>query len=170
MKNRNETRTSDRHFPLFPRMIATTFGIGYLPLCPGTWSAIFAVLIWLPLYFLATPWVTFLATAAGALFFSVAGVWASNVAERYWGKDPVVACVDETAGQLVALLPLASYSPWWLIIVSLALFRFFDIYKPLGIRSLERLPGGIGMMADDILSGIYAGIIVLAIQYAIILL
>lgn len=170
MKNRNETCTSEKHFPLFPRMIATSFGIGYLPLCPGTWSAIFAVLIWLPLYLFASPWVTFAATLGGAAFFSVAGVWASNVAERYWGKDPVVACVDETAGQLVALLPLSPMSPWWMILLSLALFRFFDIAKPLGIRSLERLPGGIGMMADDILSGIYAGIILLAIQYAMILL
>lgn len=150
-------------------MIATTFGVGYLPLCPGTWSAIFAVLIWLPLYIWASPSVTFIATLAGAVFFSVAGIWASNVAERYWGTDPVVACVDETAGQLVALLPVLPFSPWWQILLSLVLFRFFDIAKPFGIRSLERLPGGLGMMADDILSGIYAGIIVLAIQYIIIL-
>lgn len=169
MKNRNETRTSAKHFPIFPRLIATSFGIGYLPLCPGTWSAIFAILIWLPLYLWASPSLTFFATFAAAAFFSVAGIWASNVAERYWGKDPVVACVDETAGQLVALLPVFPFSPWWQILLSLLLFRFFDIVKPLGIRSLERLPGGVGMMADDILSGIYAGIILLAIQYIIIL-
>lgn len=160
MKDRNETHTSDKRFPLFPRMIATTFGIGYLPLCPGTWSAIFAVLIWLPLYFLASPAVTLAATAGGVVFFSVAGTWASNVAERYWGKDPVVACVDETAGQLTAMLPLSCVCPWWEIPLSLVLFRYFDIFKPLGIRSLERLPGGIGMMADDILSGIYSAAII----------
>lgn len=159
MKNRNETRTSERHFPLLPRMIATVFGIGYLPLAPGTWSAMFAVLIWLPLYFWALPMVTFVATLAGAVFFSVVGVWASNVAERYWGKDPVVACVDETAGQLVALLPLSCLCPWWEIIVSLALFRLFDIFKPLGVRKLEDIPGGWGMMVDDIVAGLYAAVL-----------
>lgn len=167
MKNRNETRTSERHFPLVPRMVATVFGIGYLPLAPGTWSAIFAVLIWLPLFLWASPWVTLAATAAGTVFFSVAGVWASNVAERYWGKDPVVACVDETAGQLVALLPLCGVSPWWEILVSLALFRFFDIFKPLGIRRLENIPGGWGMMADDLAAGLYSALILLAVNLMI---
>ena len=51
--------------------------------------------------------------------------------------------------------------------LSLALFRFFDIYKPLGIRAMERLPRGYGMMADDILSGIYSAVIILVINYFI---
>lgn len=167
MKKRNETHTSAEHFPLLPRLIATTFGIGYLPWCPGTWSAIFAVLIWLPFYFWASPYVTLAATIAGIHFFSIAGIWVSNIAERYWGKDPVVACVDETAGQLVAMLPLSCLCPWWEILLSLLLFRYFDIFKPLGIRSLERLPGGIGMMADDLLSGTYSAIIIVILNLLI---
>ncbi len=100
------------------------------------------------------------------MFFAVAGTWASGVSEKYWGKDPVAACVDETVGQLISMLPLCGgpkVAPWWLIIVALALFRFFDIFKPLGIRKMEDLPGGLGMMADDVLAAIYAACIVEAI-------
>ena len=78
----------------------------------------------------------------------------------------MAACVDETVGQLISLLPLCGgpqSAPWWLILVSLALFRLFDIFKPLGIRAMERFPGGFGMMADDILAAIYAACIVEAI-------
>ncbi|MDE5632360.1 MAG: phosphatidylglycerophosphatase A, partial [Muribaculaceae bacterium] len=57
--------------------------------------------------------------------------------------------------------------PWWEIIVSLALFRFFDIVKPLGIRSMERLPRGYGMMADDILAGIYSAAILIGLNLLI---
>ena len=102
-------------------------------------------------------------------FFAVAGTWASSVAERYWGKDPVIACVDETVGQLIAMLPLYCVPGeyWWEILISLALFRFFDIFKPLGIRSLEKLPGGYGMMADDVLAAIYSCVILLVLNHFI---
>lgn len=104
-----------------------------------------------------------IATVGAIVFFAVTGTWASTISEKYWGKDPVAACVDETVGQLISLLPLCGgphVAPWWLIIVSLALFRFFDIFKPLGIRKMERFPGGWGMMADDILAAIYAACLV----------
>lgn len=99
----------------------------------------------------------------------MAGTWASSVAERYWGKDPVIACVDETVGQLIAMLPLYCVPGeyWWEILISLALFRFFDIFKPLGIRSLEKLPGGYGMMADDVLAAIYSCVILLVLNHFI---
>ncbi len=109
-------------------------------------------------------------TIAGVVFFSVAGTWASTLSEKYWGKDPVAACVDETVGQLISLLPLCGgphEAPWWMILVSLALFRFFDIFKPLGIRKMESFPGGFGMMADDILAAIYAAVIVEIILFLI---
>ena len=158
-----------KRFPLFPKLIATSFGFGFLPVAPGTWGAVFAVLIWLPLYMLASPGAILAGTAAGALFFAVAGTWASSVSERYWGKDPVIACVDETVGQLIAMLPLYCVPGeyWWEILISLALFRFFDIFKPLGIRSLEKLPGGYGMMADDVLAAIYSCVILLVLNHFI---
>lgn len=153
-------------FPLFPKLIATSFGFGFLPVAPGTWGAVFAIIVWLPLYLWVSPALTVWITAAAVLVFTVLGTWASSVSERYWGKDPVIACVDETVGQWISLLPVAGVAvcPWWEIILSLALFRFFDIFKPLGIRAMERLPRGYGMMADDILAGLYSAVILLILN------
>lgn len=163
----NETTKTADKFPLLPKLIATSFGAGFLPVMPGTWGAILAIILWLPLYIWASPTVTLVVTVAAIVIFTVAGTWASSVSERYWGKDPVIACVDETVGQWISLLPVAPFCPWWEILLSLALFRFFDIFKPLGIRSMERLPRGYGMMADDILSGFYAVIILLVLNHFI---
>lgn len=163
MKSRRPVPITDEKFPLLPKMIATSFGAGFLPVAPGTWGALVAIVLWLPLYIWCGGTVAWIVTILAIAFFAVAGTWASGVSEKYWGKDPVVACVDETVGQLISLLPLCGgwqEAPWWLIIVSLALFRFFDIFKPLGIRSMEKLPGGIGMMADDMLAALYAACIV----------
>ncbi len=162
-----ETTKSADKFPLLPKLIATSFGAGFLPVMPGTWGAILAIILWLPLYLWASPTITLVVTAAAVVVFTVAGTWASSVSERYWGKDPVIACVDETVGQWISLLPVAPFCPWWEILLSLALFRFFDIFKPLGIRSMERLPRGYGMMADDILSGVYAVVILLVLNHFI---
>ena len=156
-------------FPLFPKLIATSFGVGFLPVMPGTWGAILAILLWLPLYLWASAGVTLTVTAGAVVLFAVAGTWASSVSEKYWGKDPVVACVDETVGQWISLLPITSVAvdPWWLILLSLVLFRLFDIYKPLGIRAMERLPRGYGMMADDVLAGIYSVVVILIVKMMI---
>lgn len=155
---------STRRFPILPRLIATSLGAGFLPVCPGTWGALVGIILWLPLYIWASVSVTLWVTVAAVVIFTIAGTWASDVAERYWGKDPVVACIDETVGQWLTLLPVTPLCPWWEIVLALALFRFFDIFKPLGIRKTEKLPGGWGMMADDILAGIYGAIIILIIN------
>lgn len=170
MKDRRPTPIpGSGHFPLFPRLIATSFGFGYLPVAPGTWGALFAIIIWLPLYIFGSPTAILLGTTAAAVLFAVLGTWASSVSERYWGKDPVIACVDETVGQLISMIPLYCVpgNYWWEILVSLALFRFFDIFKPLGIRRCEALPKGYGMMADDVLAAIYSCIILLILNYFI---
>lgn len=163
MKSRRPIPITDEKFPLFPKLIATSFGAGFLPVAPGTWGALVGIVLWLPLYIWLPGVPAYLITIAGILFFTIAGTWASGVSERYWGKDPVAACVDETVGQLISLLPLCGgvdVAPWWLILVSLGLFRLFDIFKPFGIRKMESLPGGWGMMADDILAAIYSALIV----------
>lgn len=163
MKSRKPIPITDKKFPIFPKLIATSFGAGFLPVAPGTWGAIVGVLLWLPFYIWCPGKAAYIVTLAAIVFFTVAGTWASSVSEKYWGKDPVAACVDETVGQLISMLPLCGgpdVAPWWLIIVSLALFRFFDIFKPLGIRKMEAFPGGWGMMADDILAALYAACIV----------
>ncbi len=168
-KYRKSTAVPDDggRFPLFPKLIATSFGFGFLPVAPGTWGAILAIILWLPLYIWAPAAVTVAVTALAVLVFTVLGTWASSVSERYWGPDPVVACVDETVGQWISLLPVVPLCPWWEIILSLALFRLFDIVKPLGIRSMERLPRGYGMMADDILAGIYSAAILIGLNLLI---
>ncbi len=173
MKSRRPIPITDKPFPIWPKLLATSFGVGFLPVAPGTWGALLAIILWLPLYLWASPAMTFWITLTAAIAYTIAGTWASSESEKYWGKDPVAACADETVGQWISLLPLIPMSspdssPWWMIAVSLALFRFFDIVKPLGIRSMERLPRGYGMMADDILAGIYSVIIILIINHFII--
>lgn len=164
--NRKPSTEAIKAFPIVPRLIATSFGFGFLPKAPGTWGALFAIILWLPLYlWCSQPWI-FCITLLATLVYAIAGTWASTLSEKYWGKDPVVACADETVGQWISMLPLSGIgvTPWWWIVVSLALFRFFDIYKPMGIRSMEKLPGGYGMMADDILAAIYSAVIIIVLM------
>ena len=162
-----ECRAKGKDFPIVPKLLATSFGAGFLPVAPGTWGALVAIVLWIPLYIWASPSFTVIATVCAAMIYFVAGTWASNVAEKYWGKDPVVACADETVGQWIALIPVNGLIPWWEIIIAFVLFRLFDIYKPLGIRTMEKLPRGWGMMADDILAGIYSAIILYVLNLII---
>lgn len=167
MKQRKFPKRPD--FPLLPKLIATSLGVGFLPLAPGTWGALLAIVLWIPLYIFALPWVNALVTSAAVVALTIAGTWASTVSEKYWGKDPVIACVDETVGQWIALVPVAwcPHSHWWEIILAFVLFRFFDIAKPLGIRSMEKFPRGYGMMADDILAGLYSVVIIVILNIII---
>lgn len=170
-KIRKNTRfPANPDFPLRWRLIATSLGTGYLPLMPGTWAAILAVTIWLPLYFCASPAANLAATIAATIIVTIAGTKASTISEKFWGKDPVIANVDEVVGQWISMIPLYMghlFIPWWQIILSLALFRIFDIFKPFGIRRLEQFKGGWGMMADDIASGALAAIIIFILNIAV---
>ena len=85
------------------------------------------------------------------------GVWSGNVVEKYWGKDSYRVVLDDVSGMAITLLLVPI--KWQYILIGFLLFRFFDILKPLYIRKMEKLPGGWGVMADDVLSGIYARII-----------
>lgn len=170
MKSRKPIPVTDEKFPLLPKLIATSCYVGFLPWMPGTWGALLAIVLWLPLYLWSSVTVCLIVTLLATAALAVAGTWASTVSEKYWGKDPVAACADETVGQWIAMLPLCggpAVSPWWLVIVSFVLFRAFDIIKPLGIRRLENLPGGYGMMADDIAAGLLAAVITLLINLAL---
>lgn len=155
---------SVKRFPLLPRLLATSFGAGFLPVAPGMWGALVAVALWLPLYLWASPLTAFGVTLIATVVYTAAGIWASNIAEKYWGQDPVVACADETVGQWTALLAVSPLCPWWEIVLAFILFRAFDIFKPLGIRATERLPRGYGMMADDIVAGIYSALIIIILN------
>ncbi|MGH9971611.1 MAG: phosphatidylglycerophosphatase A family protein [Pyrinomonadaceae bacterium] len=156
-----------------------TCGVGYLPLAPGTFGSLigvglyvllrwaFMTLLWslaarnrLNLVQIAYAIVTLELVAI--FFIACAGTWAATRAEKLSGsKDPGKVVIDEVAGQLVALtaMPLEVES-WWTIILAFVLFRFFDIVKPYPARRLESLPGGLGIMADDLVAGVYAALVV----------
>jgi phosphatidylglycerophosphatase A len=87
----------------------------------------------------------------------IIGIWSAGVVENDWGKDSSRVVIDEVAGMCIGLLFVPVNVKW--MITALLLFRFFDIVKPLYIRRLEKLPGGWGVMADDILAGIYSNIV-----------
>ena len=87
------------------------------------------------------------------------------VSEKYWGKDPSRVVIDEMVGTWIALLAVPADYYIGYMFAAFILFRFFDILKPLGIKQAEKLPSGYGIMADDILSGIYGGIVILLYRF-----
>ncbi|MBC8322063.1 MAG: phosphatidylglycerophosphatase A [Candidatus Marinimicrobia bacterium] len=141
--------------------IATVFRIGYLPLAPGTWCSIFAVLIW---YYLFID-ISILYFSLIILIVSIAGVIASNDVIKSVGKnDPSEVVIDELAGQWLALIALPHTIGF--AVASFVLFRIFDIAKPFPIRQLEQYPNGWGVMLDDIAAGlITCGILHLYIYF-----
>ena len=155
----------EEKFPIFHKLIATSFGAGFSPVAPGTMGALFAVAVWY-LLFALLDYTTLMWTLSGLIVaFTVLGVWSSSVSERYWGEDPSRVVMDETVGEWIALLAVPASGHWGYVLAAFVLFRFFDIVKPLGVRSIEKLKGGYGIMADDILSGIYAAIVIVVFNY-----
>ena len=135
-------------------ILATGFGAGYGPIAPGTWGSLPGLAFAWGLDRIAGSW----AVAAGAAFFAVAGVWAAGRAEALLGeKDPGPVVVDEIDGQMVALLFLPFTAG--VLVAAFLLFRVLDVWKPWPARGLERLPGGSGIMADDLMVGLYANLI-----------
>lgn len=168
MARKHTDLSRTKEFPIIPRLIATSFGVGFLPLAPGTWGALLAIILWLPLWvYCPDRYLVMGITVGAAVVFGLAGVWASNISEKYWGKDPVEACIDETVGQWLALAAASLYphEHWWIIIVAFVLFRLLDIFKPFGIRHAEDLPGGWGMMMDDVFAGLATALVVFGIRY-----
>ena len=152
--------------PLFHNIIATGFGSGYSPVAPGTAGALLATIIWLAYASVVADYrVTLTITALLVVVFTALGIWSSGIAELFWGEDPKRVVVDEMVGVWIALLAVPSDWGWLYVAAAFALFRFFDIAKPLGIRRMERLPGGVGIMADDVLSGIYSLIVIFVFRW-----
>jgi phosphatidylglycerophosphatase A len=140
----------------------STFGVGYLPLAPGTWGSLVAVGIFLGFTRLATGNALVALVLVVIIAVTFAGIWAASRTEELSGrKDPGKVVVDEVAGQLISLFPLTLFAHWSIVavIISFILFRFFDIVKPYPARRLEALKGGFGIMCDDLLAGVYAAAI-----------
>jgi len=132
-------------------LIASVLGIGYVGKGGGTIAAVVFCIIWflLPAGYDQNNWQILI-----TLLIVIIGTWSSCAVDPMWGKDSSKVVIDEIAGMAIALL----FVPHKIVFVisSLIAFRFFDIVKPLGVKKLEALPTGWGVMADDILAGLYA--------------
>jgi phosphatidylglycerophosphatase A len=139
--------------------VATFFGAGYLHPGPGTHASVITVVLWWALAMRLAP-TQHLAVLAGlALVATLMGVAAAGIVARESGrKDPQQVVIDEVAGQMIALLGFPYFVPitWKYLLASLILFRAFDIVKPPPVRQLEKLPGGWGIMLDDVAAGLLA--------------
>ena len=139
--------------------LSTWFGCGYAPAAPGTLGSAAAIGIgallahyagWKPLWF-----------APLAICVSVPGIWAAGETARQTQiKDPGFVVVDEVVGQWLALSAARALN-WKSYLAAFVLFRLFDIWKPFPVRQLESLPGGVGIVADDLMAGLYAALVLL---------
>ena len=151
-----------------PVLIGTGFGSGFSPFAPGTAGALLASIIWIALYFLLPFTALLWTTAALVVLFTFAGIWAANKLESCWGEDPSRVVVDEMVGVWIPLLAVPDNDRWyWYVIAAFALFRIFDIVKPLGVRKMENFKGGVGVMMDDVLAGVYSFILIAVARWVI---
>jgi phosphatidylglycerophosphatase A len=138
-------------------LIASGFGVGLIPGAPGTYASLVTALSFLLVYGVSRRIAPELHVSTVCLV-SLVGVLASaGVARQRGTKDPSVVVIDEIAGQLVTFLfvPVNTVN----LVCGFLFFRLMDIWKPFPIRRLESLPGGVGIMADDLLAGIYANLL-----------
>ena len=148
---------------LLARVIGTWFYLGYFPKGPGTAGSLGALLVGLPVAWnlgwppSAFAWLT-LASLAPA-------IWAADrMASDAGRKDPQTVVVDEVVGQWIALAGAPALD-WKYVLAAFLLFRAFDIWKPPPVRALERIPGGAGIVLDDVMAGIYASLVLLAMGW-----
>jgi phosphatidylglycerophosphatase A len=155
-----------------------TCGVGYFPIAPGTLGALVGVGLYLTIWsgldqlltsralanrlttvHVFTPLMAFMLLVI--LVVTLIGIWAASRTEKVQQKkDPSIVVIDEVAGQMIALLSGPFWiQTWWSILTAFILFRLFDIWKPYPVRRLEGLESGLGIMADDVLAGVYALIV-----------
>lgn len=145
--------------------IGTFFGAGLLPWAPGTWGSLFT----LPFIYLAA----FSFHTAGLSIFLlltiILALWSAPAAVERYGDDPGRFVMDESAGQTIVFLLVPFQNSLntdiWILLAGFLLFRMFDIFKPLGIRELEKISGKFGILVDDLLAGVYALICLQVILY-----
>jgi phosphatidylglycerophosphatase A len=154
-----------------------TCGVGFIPLAPGTFGSVVGIGLWAivrggvlamlwplagrnNLNLLHISYGLIAAQLISVVIVTLLGTWAASRVEKLHGaKDPQKVVVDEVAGQFIALIAVPiQFESWWTIILAFLLFRFFDIVKPYPARNFEHLHGGLGIMADDVVAGIYAAI------------
>lgn len=138
-------------------VLATISGIGYIKGGGSIAAAIFCI-VW----YLLNPSIE---TQLIVLVVMLAvGIWSADVSGRIWNKkDDIRIVIDEVAGMVISLLYAPRQISWYM--PGYILFRFFDIVKPLGIKKVEKLPGGWGVMADDVLAGMYTLLLLQSVQW-----
>jgi len=152
----------EEHAPrtAFAWLVATFFGVGFLRPGPGTWASLATAALWWSGagLFVQGGLQSFYVTLAACAVLMI-GIPVSSIVARESGvSDPGFVVIDEVAGQLIALIAVPLR--WQYVLASFILFRGFDILKPPPLRQLEKLPGGSGIMLDDVGAGVFANIIV----------
>jgi phosphatidylglycerophosphatase A len=141
--------------------LATWFGLGFLKPSPGTFGSLGALPFGIAIYYYGGLY----ALIAAIFLITLIGLWAADQFDKNMGThDNGMIVIDEVAGQWIALLA-AGLNPFF-IFLSFILFRFFDITKIWPSNRLEKLPGAWGVMADDIMAGIYAALCIIGLRYA----
>jgi len=134
--------------------LATCGFVGHVPVAPGTAGSLVGVALFYALRAFDAPF----AEVAAILILFAAGVWAAGVAERHWQRtDPGPVVIDEVVGMLITLcwLPLTGLG----VFVGFLVFRVLDVWKPWPAARFESLHGGLGVMADDAMSGVYGQVL-----------
>ncbi len=148
----------------FDIFLTTGFYSGFSPVAPGTMGAAVATLMWWgascvlehePLQFV---------TLVAVVLFTLVSVPSIKRVEKVWGEDPSRVVVDEMVGVWTALLAVPEGGSWLYMLGAFVLFRLFDIWKPLGVRRMETVGGGWGVMLDDLLAGVYAYAVLMIIS------
>jgi phosphatidylglycerophosphatase A len=133
----------------FEKLIGSGFYTGYIPFASGTWGSLAALIIYLIPGF-EKP----IVIIPAIIVFIILGIFTGNKFDVIYGKDPAECTVDEVVGMWISLL----FLPKTFLVVTAAFFlwRIFDIIKPSPARQAENLPGGLGIMMDDIIAGLYS--------------
>jgi phosphatidylglycerophosphatase A len=171
------TTNSGARKPLISLAIATAFGLGYLPKAPGTWGSLGGAAISLGMAWIvsrkmlqqlnmerdANFWTVGLTPGYAeyviVVLIAILGVYVADQAAKYAGmKDPQFVVIDEVSGQMITYFFPFTVLNWKSLVLGFILFRVFDIWKPFPARQAESLPGGLGIMADDWIAGIYAAL------------
>lgn len=149
----------------FTKYFATLFGIGFIPLAPGTFGSLFAILIW---YVFIDLFSIFYFIALFLFVLSVSFYLTDIYLDNYKKKDPSEVIVDEFLGQSIPLLFIVNFNIYE-VLIAFVTFRFFDIYKIYPINKMEDLKGSYGVILDDIVAGIYSLIILMLYKILILL-
>lgn len=137
----------------FHKLVSTVLGIGYIGRGGGSVAAMVCCFCWWMMVDAQNHLLQIILTSIIILL----GIWSAGEVEKIWGKDNQRVVIDEVAGMCVGLLWIPVQLQY--LVIAFLLFRFFDIAKPFFIKKVEKLPGGWGVMLDDVLAGMYANLL-----------